>query len=315
MRKLKSLLILLIATFCFNISYSQDFVQGKIIDSKTKKALAFVNIIFNGNPYFGTTTDIDGGFSFRSAINTGKLTCSYVGYEDLHLDLSTIKTKNQLLIELHPSQHVLQEVIVKAGENPANRIIRRVIANKNLNNPENIASFKYTSYNKEVYDLVPSDADDTDSLKYRLKTFLKGGHMLFSESVTERKFIKPDINEEVVIASKVSGLKRPSFASIGSDIQPFSFYKDIITILDINYLNPIAKGSLKKYTFMIEDTLFQNKDTTYIISFKPQKKKNIEALTGLLYINTNKYAIQNVIAEPFEKGLIDIKIPKYMTKN
>jgi len=308
MQKLKSLLILLIATFYFNISYSQDLVQGKIIDSKTKRALAFVNIIFNDNPYFGTTTDIDGKFSFNSAVTTDKLTCSYVGYENLQLDLTTSETKKQLIIELHPSLHLLHEVIVKAGENPANRIIRKVIENKDLNNPEKIASFKYTSYNKQIYDLVPSDTTGTDSLKYRLETFLKGGHMLFSESVTERKFIKPDINEEVVLATKVSGFKHPSFASIGTDMQPFSFYKDIITILDINYLNPIAKGSLKKYTFMIEDTLFHKNDSTFIISFKPRAKKNIEALTGLLYINTNKYAIENVIAQPFEKGLIDIKI-------
>jgi hypothetical protein len=308
MQILKSVLILLISTFYFNLSYSQSYIKGKVIDHKTKKALAFVNIIFNDNPYFGTTSDIDGKFSFNSAVKTEKLTCSYIGYEKQNLDLTSIETKKQLIIKLHSSQQILQEVIVKAGENPANRIIRKVIENKDLNNPEKIASFKYISYNKEIYDIVPNDTVANDSLRIKLETFLKGGHMLFSESVTERKFIKPDINEEVVIATKVSGFKNPSFASIGTEMQPFSFYKDIITILDINYLNPIAKGSLKKYIFIIEDTLFHKNDSTYIISFKPKEKKNIEALTGLLYINTNKYAIENVIAEPFEKGLIDIKI-------
>jgi len=305
MHILKSTLILLITTFCFNISsYSQNLVQGKIIDSKTKRALAFVNIIFNDNPYFGTTTDIDGKFSFNSAVSTEKLTCSYVGYDKLEIDLSKQTNLSEILIELNPSQQVLNEVLVRASENPANRIIRQVTKNKDLNNPENISSFKYTSYNKNTYNFIVNDSLKSKDLKHHMDSSLKGGHLFFSESVSERKFIKPDISEEVVLATKVSGFKNPSFSTISEDIQPFSFYKDYITILDINYLNPISKGSLKKYAFMIEDTLLQKLDTTFIISFKPRSKKNIEGLKGLLYINTNKYAIQNVIAEPYETGLL-----------
>lgn len=76
----------------------------------------------------------------------------------------------------------------------------------------------------------------------------------------------------------------------------------------MNYLNPIAKGSLAKYKFHIEETLANNTDTTYVISFKPKKNKNFNGLQGVLYISTKKYAVQNVIASPAEKGKIDIKI-------
>ncbi|MBC8643379.1 hypothetical protein H9W95_02595 [Flavobacterium lindanitolerans] len=79
------------------------------------------------------------------------------------------------------------------------------------------------------------------------------------ESVTNRKFIKPDISEEVVIGTKVSGFENPTFASLATDFQPFSFYKDNIRLFNINYLNPISKGSLKKYKFRIEDTIYQQK--------------------------------------------------------
>ena len=137
---------------------------------------------------------------------------------------------------------------------------------------------------------------------------LKDSPLFMMESVSERKFIAPDISEEIVIGTKVSGFQNPSFASLATDLQPFSFYKDNIKLFDIQYLNPISKGSLNKYRFFIEDTIFQNKDTVYIISFQPKKGKNIEGLQGQLYINTNKYAVQNVIASPFEKGKIDIKI-------
>ena len=207
-----------------------------------------------------------------------------------------------------PVSFQLNEVIIKAGENPADRIIRKVIENKDLNNPEKIPSFKYNCYNKTIYDFLPADTISAGIDSSRINKKLKGGHLLIMESVTERKFTAPDNSEEKIIGTKVSGFKRPSFASLSTDFQPFSFYKDIIKIFDINYLNPISNGSLKRYQFRLEDTLFQNSDTVFIISFKPLPGKNAEALKGVLYINTNKYAIQNVIAEPFEKGFVDIKI-------
>lgn len=309
MKQITTIAIILISIFSHHYTFSQYLTQGKVIDSNTKKPLAFVNIIFNSNPRLGTTTDIDGKFYFNSANEIKNITFSYVGYKNLTVNLDSIGQKGNLIIKIHPSLFRLQEVIVRARENPANRIIRKVIENKKINNPENISSFRYISYNKFIYDFEPYETHNADSIKIRMDKQFKGGHLFIMESVTERKFIKPDKNEEVILGSKVSGFKRPSFASLATDIQPFSFYNDIITIIDINYLNPISNGSLKKYQFKIEDTLFQkNNDTIFIISFKPQSNKNFEALSGLLYINTNKYAIQNVIAEPFKKGFIDIKI-------
>lgn len=304
----KSILLLLIVILFEQYAYGQHLIKGEVIDSKTKEPLAFVHIIFDNNAHFGLVTDIDGKFSFSSATTIKTLSCSFVGYEKITLNLTSFIHNDQLIIELKASVFRLKEVIVKAGENPANRIIRKVIENKNINNPEHISSFKYNSYNKVIYDLKPSDTLDRDSIQISMNKVLKGGHMLIMESVTERKFIQPDTNEEVILGTKVSGFEHPSFAPLATDIQPFSFYHNIITIFDINYLNPISNGSLKKYQFNIEDTLFQNQDTIFILSFMPQAKKNFEGLSGLLYINTNKYALQNVIAEPTEKGFIDIKI-------
>jgi hypothetical protein len=72
------------------------------------------------------------------------------------------------------------------------------------------------------------------------------------ENVTNRKFLAPDVSEEVVIASRVSGLKNPSFASLATDLQPFTFYQDNIKLANIYYLNPISKGSLNKYKFRLD---------------------------------------------------------------
>ena len=299
-------LFLLLFVFTFLSPIYAQTITGKVFDSVTKEPLAFANFTFNENQRLATSSDIDGKFSFSGLQPITTLTCTYMGYETQTIQLK--QTKN-IIIYLKASENNLEEVVIRPSENPANAIIRKVIANKEKNNPENIPSFKYKSYNKMVYDIKTDGTTKEDSLNIKMKgKLLKDSPLFMMESVSERKFIAPDISEEIVIGTKVSGFQNPSFASLATDLQPFSFYKDNIKLFDIQYLNPISKGSLNKYRFFIEDTIFQNKDTVYIISFQPKKNKNIEGLQGQLYINTNKYAVQNVIASPFEKGKIDIKI-------
>lgn len=290
--------------FCYTtFSYSQTSISGVVIDIATKEPLPFATIIINQNHQLGTTTDIDGKFQYSGKETITSILCSYVGYTNKAVNINQNQVKN-LKIELAFASNELEELVITPGENPANVIMRKVIANKEINDPENINAFKYNSYNKTIYDFRFKGTKDSLKIKQRLK----GGHVFIMESVTERKYMKPNMSEEVVLATKVSGLKNPMFASLATDLQPFSFYKENIKFLNINYLNPISMGSLNKYRFTLQDTLYRDTDTIYVISYKPLPRKNFEALTGLLYINTKKYAVQNVTAEPYEKGKVDIKI-------
>lgn len=181
--------------------FSQNKIQGIVISNSSNEPLAFANIVFNKNYKLTVATDIDGKFSFISNQTINHLTCSYVGFDNLELDLTN--GSNKIIISLKNASNTLDEVLVKKGENPANRIIKKVIENKELNNPENISAFKYTSYNKSNYRLIYNKISKKDSLKF-IK-FLKNGPILVTENVTEKKYIKPDILEEVIIANKVSG--------------------------------------------------------------------------------------------------------------
>lgn len=300
---------------CSLLAQAQFSISGIVTDRQTKVPLAFANILIDGDPHEGTMTDINGKFTIHTRTKTKTLTFTYVGYETILVNPDTVPRKNGLIhITLKPTPFMLNEVVVLPGENPAHRIINKAVANKDLNNPENLSSFKYKCYNKVIYDFIEkSDSGASDSLGYYLNRFLQGGHLFLMESVTERKFEAPNKSSEVILANKVSGFKHPSFASLATDIQPFSFYDDLIPMFDINYLNPISKGSTNKYLFLMKDTLYHGQDTTFIISYEPRKKKNFDGLKGLLYINTKKYAIRNVIAQPYEKGMIDLKIQQRYT--
>lgn len=282
--------------------FAQTTIRGKVIDEYSQQPLAFANVVFNNDNNLQVISDIDGRFSYTSQLALNVIKCSYTGYNTY---TGNVDGKQSITITMTAAVNQLDEVTIDPGENPAYAIMRKVIANKSRNNPENLNSFQYTCYNKVIFDFLWNNAKN-DSLYVNGK--LKKNHLLINESVTERKYRKPNNSEELIIGTKVSGFKNPTFAALATDLQPFSFYQDYITLFDVRYLNPISQGSLKNYKFRLEDEILQEKDSVFIIAFEPKKGKNFDGLTGLLYINSNGYAIQNVIASPFEKGKIDIRI-------
>ena len=50
------------------------------------------------------------------------------------------------------------------------------------------------------------------------------------ETFVEKKHIAPDRSKELIKASKMSGLKNPSFMALATKIQSFSFYKTYFQI-------------------------------------------------------------------------------------
>ncbi|RLD31814.1 MAG: hypothetical protein DRI73_08120, partial [Bacteroidetes bacterium] len=293
-------------------------VSGLVVDINSGRPLAFVNISYN-NSGKGTTTNVDGVFVIDITEKITSLKFSYIGYKPFILNLNS--KRSGLIIRLHQKAYNIDEIEIKPGINPAHRIIDQVFRYREINNPEKIRSFSYTSYNKLYFTLDLSkeskdslsqgpDSTKQDTAMVQLQGLVDKQHLFLMESVSKRDFIYPDKNYENVIASKVSGFQRPSFILLANQLQSFSFYNDFITILNQNYLSPISKNSTNKYLFILEDTLFtETNDSLFIITFQPKKGKNFEGLKGFMYVNSKQYGLQNVIAEAAESnGLFKIKI-------
>ncbi|MCK9422623.1 MAG: DUF5686 and carboxypeptidase regulatory-like domain-containing protein [Bacteroidales bacterium] len=330
-RRLKILFILLVFTFSTGFSQDSWSVSGRVIDGKTKEPLPFVNIIIN-NGNTGGTTDIDGKFHLQSGKKIQTLQLSYVGYETQTYSIGN-RTEN-LLISLTRKEIELQEVEILPGINPAHRIIRNAIENRELNDPEKVETFSYTAYDKTVFtlnsdttlqgdfsalvdtsmlnnfqgievgfsinsDSVRKDSIVKDSTTRLLEKLISKQYLFLMENVTKRKFMAPDKNYNRVVATKMSGFKDPILVFLATQIQSFSFYKPFITIFQKEYVNPIGSGSLNKYFFKLEDTTYVGKDSVFIISFRPRKGTNFDGLKGVIAINSNRWGIQNVSAEPY----------------
>jgi hypothetical protein len=328
--RFKFLFLLLIFASLFKSTLGQNQVlRGQVLDAETKEPLPFVNVVYTEKGT-GTATNLNGYFSIPVSENLSNLRFSYVGYEILSISLEDKDLSKLLIAELQKKSFEIEEVRIYPGINPAHRIIMLALENRDLNNPEKMRSFSYKSYNKMVFtfekdttqlpairtakiESIPADSSGieidsiqiskTDSSKIRLQNFLERQDLFIMESVSQREYLYPGRNNEVVLASRVSGFQEPSFVLLATQLQSFSFYEELITISDQRYLNPISRGSTSRYSFILEDSLFTaENDTVFVISFRPYNDRNFQGLKGLLNINSRGYAIQSVIAEPAEKG-------------
>lgn len=322
---------LLFALFWIGTSplLAQYVVSGRVLDAATKEPLAFVPFLLEGTRT-GTTSDIDGRFKLEVPQLPVRLRASYVGYEPLTI---AIADGSPVTVLLSASNQELGAVEVVHTENPAHRIIRRVYANRQENDGLRRHSYRYTSYGKTVFDAamdstarvsegeaVPdTTAGDTttgdttgdtaavDSARLELEQFMKEQHLFLIESATRKSFIPPAAAKETVLAMRVSGLQDPSFLALAAQTETFSIYAPQIDIGDKSYLGPIGPSSTAKYLFLLEDTLYQGRDSVYVISYRPRNKTKFDGLSGLLYIHTNGYAVQNVTATPKEAGGMSIR--------
>lgn len=295
---------------------AQYVISGQVLDASTKEPLAFVPFAVEGMRT-GTTSDIDGRFDLSVPHLPVNLRASYVGYEPLTI---TVADGGPLVVRLTASNTLLQAVQVVHTENPAHRIIRRAYANRKENDGLHRRSYRYTSYGKTVFDAVldsagrgpvdttvAADTAQVDSSTAKFLRIIKEQHLLLIESATRKSFIPPAAEKEEVLAMRVSGLKDPSLLALVAQTSTFNIYAPQIDLSDKSYLGPIGPSSTSKYLFLMEDTLYQATDTVFVISYRPRTGTRFDGLKGLLYINTDGYAVQNVTAEPMERSGISMR--------
>jgi hypothetical protein len=307
--------------FCISLffafsAFGQTNLNGRVRDPNGE-ALAFVSVLVDDAPGGKVLlTDIEGRFSLLRNTPVRSLTFRYVGYETLRVEASDFPKKSGETLEvvLQPKDYAIGEVVVRAGENPADILMRKAIARRKANNPELLEKYRCKTYNKVVFDLVPHRAAfdkemaKADTSKEKNRKRIEGyakferqverQHAFLMESVTERTFRFPNQVQEEVLLNRVSGFENAGLVSIANAVQPFSFYGDHIRILDKEFVNPVSPGSPDRYFFNIEDTLTDGRDTIWVISFKPRKGKVFVALQGVLHLHSDGWAIQSVRARP-----------------
>lgn len=286
-------------------------ISAQVVDTKKKEGLAFVNI-YVGDGELGAVSDVDGYFKINVPLTVDSITFSLIGYEK-----KSVAVNDDLKqVKLSAIHYEFDEVVILPGINPAEELMKKVIRNKVKNDPENIPSYTCDYYDKVVY-TYSMDSASISSKKYESPNwykFIEKHHLFLIESVVERSYKAKDQIHDVVKGNRVSGLKQPNFSITSMSLQPLSSYTSYLNIADKSYVGPLFPRSWNKYLFIMEDTLYNGMDTTFVLSFRPKKGTNFEGLEGFLHIDRNTHAVERLTAENAEKSLYDFTIKQKYKK-
>lgn len=283
-------------------------VCSGVVTAADGETLAFVSVIADANVRAVTFTDVEGRFFIQFEGELKSLTFRYVGFEEKILlkdEVGQIPAQD-LKIILQPSDNALNTVDIIAGENPADVIMRKVIENRRINNPEWEGGYQCKTYNKIIFEPLlnrktyfskPRPPESMAGFD-KMEADMRERHLFLMETLTERSFRAPGQLQERVLLNRVSGFKSAELIALANAIQPFSFYGDYLPVLDKKFVNPVSPGSIQRYFFSMKDTLYDGSDTIWVIAFKPRKGKVFTGLKGVLHIHSHLFAVQHVLAKP-----------------
>lgn len=305
---LKKLYILLIFVSIFPLAYSQTTtVEGIIKDKSTNEIVPFIHVFYKGTQ-IGTASDTAGYFKItinNDKIKEDSLIISSLGYNTLKVPFKR-NQKQTITIEITAQFYQLQEFVVKPGENPAWAILRKVIANKEFNNPDNKTNYKSSEYSKIRFDLNhftdkikknivvrPFDFiwKNTDTTEDGV-TYLP---VLLVEKVIEHYYQKsPKEQKDYVNGIKTIGFPGPNIVKFVDDLYfTPNFYDNYVTILDKSFPSPLNDNYKFNYKFYLTDSSGIGNTKTYKITFIPKQKREL-AFTGEMFIDSTNYALKDI---------------------
>ena len=305
MKPLLSILFCFLSLSLFSQQYS---IAGKVTDAQNRQPLAFVNIVVNDGQY-GGMRDIDGKYEIRTDVPIMTLKFSCLGYQTME---KTVETGDKRMnVALVPVPFQLGEVTVKAGENPAHRIIDSVMAHRQENNPNSLDSYRYNIYDQMVFTIDSSNfgknmhaASATESVSF-FDSLLKKSDLMIMETYSEVLFRSPNQQRQNVLGTKMSGSQNPQVVYLASQMQSTSFYDEMVTIAGTFYVNPISRNSKSHYFFNLESVSpAQGTDSLYVISFHPMNGSTFSGLRGTMTIHSDGWALMNVKAEPEQQAAL-----------
>ena len=266
-------------------------VKGKITNLKNEP-LSFVSIYLDKS-VTGTTSN-DNGDYILEVKKKGQYVIVFqiLGYKTVKKEVNITSFPYVLNVNLEQENIQLDEISISTKDNPANAIIRNVIANKDKNT-DKFAEYTANFYSRGLYRI--KDAPEK-FLGQSLGDFgggldsTRSGIVYLSETFSEIESQKKPKNfKEKIIASKVSG--RDNGISFNrAEEANINFYENSVEFG--NYLvSPISTNAFSYYQYKLVGT-FYDKNGNLINKINVIPKRNGDAVfNGFLYIVEDDWAL------------------------
>lgn len=302
-------MIRFIATLIFSCflmtTWAQTYtIKGRVLDADTKEGLPFSNVFFPGTT-IGVSTDIDGYYEISTAKVQDSIAASAIGYVSMVKPIARDSVQ-EIDFWMEAEGVNLSEVVVLAGENPANAIVRGIIKNKENNRIESLDAYQYESYAKVELDLENLDPALADRKIFKPFAFIFENidstsdekpflPIYLNEIVSDVYYVKNEGQAKNVIrAQRTSGVDNQTAVEYIKKIhEPFNIYDNWIYVLEKPFVSPFSDAGLSYYEYYIIDSTNIEDQWSYKLKFKPKRRQET-TFYGDFWVADTTFAVQRV---------------------
>jgi hypothetical protein len=303
------ILLYFLTLFSYQVNAQVITVSGRVVDDDTDEGVSFCSVFLNSSTPIGVTSDLEGNYSFQidfSLVNGDSIGALSIGYNTTMKPISKTQAEQTINFRLKSASLTMGEVVVIAGENPANEIVRQIVKNKKRNVPKNFDSYEVELYSKTELDLNNIDPDMKDSKIFKEVQFIFENVDSVSDVkpflpayVAERLYDvyytkKSQSEKEIIKAQKVSGISNSSVVDFINRLhEKYSIYDNYITMLGKEFISPFSNNALLTYEFYILDSTFIQDEWSYKLKFKPKRKQE-NTFYGDFWVSMENYGVEIV---------------------
>ncbi len=268
--KLRYLVVLLIS-ICFSLNAQDNFTElkGKVVDSDSKKSLAYVNLgITNSN--IATVTNTEGEYALKvpSELLSSSVNVSLIGYTSRDIAISELQSNS--IIRLTREVTALEVVSISAYKDAGN-LVRQVFQKTPLNNQDK--SVLMTAFYRETIKRRKRNVSLTEAVVDLYKQPYNNG---FKDVVTLNKSRKStDYRRLDTVAMKLQG---GPFSTLFLDIMKYPEYI-------------FSKEAIDDYKFTFDEPSVINNRPVYVVNFKLKEFLPNLGYYGKLYIDVKSLAL------------------------
>ena len=245
-------------------------IKGRVINRKTKKALAYASIGIKGKT-IGTISNIDGDFLLNLQIENFKdtLTFSFIGFKNTEIPINEIKD-DEIEVALRKDLISLQEVVIR--------------------NTDPIALLK-SSINK--FDQNYPNHPSLLTAFYRESVSKNKNYMIYLESILDIYKSAYQSTNRIDMAKVFQSRKIYDYNRLDTVSLRLKGGVDASLQLEIikNRIDFLEPQNFHLYNFYLADISSFNNHPVYIIHFEPKDNNNLLLMQGDIFIDTRSLAI------------------------
>lgn len=299
------LLISILANICI-AAFAQ--VTGKVIDSKTREVLDYVNVYYDGKNV-GEQTDENGRFVIKEDSLWHEITISSMGYVTQVVKLKEFGKNKDIVVKLVPEGKTLEGVTVSAKKkrysrknNPAVELMKKVIANKKNSDLRSKDFYSYSKYEKMTFSLNEVSDKVFEEGEYKRFAFIKDhverapetGKLILpltvDETLSEVYYRKDPKSEKTVVKGEnnrgvnelvnTGEILTTTLKDVFTDV---NIYDEECRLLQFPFKSPIANSAISFYRYYLQDTIMIDNEKVVDVGFLPNNQQDF-GFSGHLFI-------------------------------